>query len=289
MNKHRAELFAALESTQLALKPSYIWDLTSENCHQIYSRLCKLKIDLFPAAGIHGTAASLSVIELHPWHNECNNDNNNDGITFFGSIPLLIANINSILLQLDRVFDSGAPNRETNHHHKNEVFQDSFFIDVSATIPAPRIITVMQDKEVLAAQKFILLHIRDYLHANIDASCLNANDCLRTLANDHHHNVPRQQQWDLCFLSGVMLGYPVIYCNSTPDQGNCLSHQPLCNYVVQLDHHSTPMYSFSVPQAFEACYQHRINQWFKSLSENTTQPERLSLRQSVETYPLILT
>lgn len=226
------------------------------------------------------------MIELHPWHNNDGPGSSNDGIAFFGSIPQLVANINSILQQLD-----SASNRNQ-ENESGEVFHEgnSFFIDVSSSLPAPRI---MQDEEAaVLSRKYLLLHIRDYLHANIDARCLNVNDCVRVglpkviaaaAAEGSTH------PWDLCFISGSFLGYPVVYCNSTPEQGNCLAHQSLCNYTVEYEHSPHALYSFSVPVIFKKHYHRRIHQWFESLRQKAPQPALLTLRESIETHALILT
>ena len=324
---------AALESIRRQLKPAYMWELTAENCHQIYSRL--LKIDPFfrgvnKATGDIATTNTssvaspncLTVIELHPHQpseeNDCGStateSGEGGGIAFFGSIPQILSNINSLIAELQPTTadedDDGAPNnhgrnqdeaeeRRKEKKNKEEVFEDvdrssggggnSFFIDVSCSATVPRI---MQDEETVALKR-LLLRLRDYLRAKTAGgavSCLNANDCLRRT------EVPASASgtcgeldscpWDLCFLSGVLLGYPVLLCNSTPEEGNCLAHQPLLNYTVTLEDHHFPLYSFSVPERFQANFSGRISRWFEKLQQRE---ERLRLRQTVETHPLILT
>lgn len=277
-----------------------MWQLTAENCHQIYSRLCGLKINAFSSgAGATGDTSPvdshLTVIELHPRHNNPDEESDfcgTDGIAFFGSIPQILSNINSLLRVEEATAETGAPNHERNNEkRKNKsVFEEkeggnSFFIDVSPSSTLPRI---MQDEEeAVLARKCLLLHIRDYLQANIGASTLNANDCLSTFLPPAC--TPIDDPWDLCFLSGVLLGYPLIYCNSTPQEGNCLAHQPLTNYTVTLDgEQHFPVYSFSVPEAFHAQTSRRVNDWFEGLCERVLS-KHLRLQQSVETHALILT
>lgn len=130
--------------------------------------------------------------------------------------------------------------------------------------------------------------MRDYLQANIGAKTLNANDCLSTLPSSCTDN---HDPWDLCFISGVFLAYPLIYCNSKPQEGNCLAHQALTNYTVTLDDHEDfPMYSFSVPERFHAQTSRRVKDWFEGLCEKASAvSQRLRLHQTVETHALILT
>ena len=395
VKRHRTELAAALECIlKLRLKPSYMWDLTDENCHQIYTRLSRLakllNLDLysshfsisissttfvdcssFPSSATVATSSQLiaiSVIELHSHNN--NNDessfsefNNNSNLIFFGSIPDIISHINSILVELNSIDSNNDSNNNNNSNNtstsiadnsidesksltkkknkkkknnnngnkSNKVeteveliaedkekeafyFNDSFFIDVSATLEEPCI--MQYNKEAVIGRKYILLHLRDYLAANVvtattSSSCLNANDCLLLDADDvmmNHHSDSEQQEFDkkeksfypkqgrfeysdffdLCFLSGVFLGYPVLYCNDTPTVGNCLSHHPLAVYTVKLDHHHV-MYSFSVPLKFASHYQQRIDRWFERCCQRINQPERLKMEISIETHPLILT
>ena len=230
----------------------------------------KLKIDSFPTCDL-----PLSVIELS--HNitttaaAVDEDNiTNNTITFFGSIPSMLENIDSILVELDK-FDN------------NKVFDA--FIDVSETLSEPKII---QNREDIVRRKYTLLHIKQYLDANIGANCLDT-DCWRHYWNNVAKNSDDDSGTiDLCFVTGVILGYPIIYCNNTPDTGNCLSYQTLTHYTVNTNSTSQEIFSFSVPHLFQQQYENRINHWFNLLSHRSSTFYDLKLTHCLETHPLIL-
>lgn len=322
--KHRAKLCRELESVRNWTKPSYIWDLTEENCHQIYARLLPLYLDQRPRtstptssdSSVH-RSHSLAVLELYAIHNSNSYESNDNGdgcnrceenhngevdvITFFGSIPHIVANINKIIVELD-TSDSHNRNLENELNVLNETECTSLasssscsscssscfqccLIDVSASLSAPRI---MQDKETsFIGLKYLLLHVRDYLRANIDVQCINVNHCLNhTNGSDR---ITLVHHFDRCFLTGIFLGYPIIYCNRTPTDGNCLSHQPLINYSVNKVYDVDDEFqlsSFSIPQMFEHKFHQKIYDWFQELRKRDT---KLRLVHVVESHPLILT
>ncbi|KAF7493878.1 hypothetical protein SSS_09877 [Sarcoptes scabiei] len=100
---------------------------------------------------------------------------------------------------------------------------------------------------------------------------------------------------DLCFVSGILLGYPIIYCNRTPKLGNCLANRNLSNYTVSIKNipedsqRSFVLYSFSVPSVFQSHYQHRIEDWFRKLRNKSPIWLQLEMNVRIENHSLILT
>lgn len=209
----------------------------------------ELNLETFPT----GLPAYFSVFRLP----SASADDNN--ITFFGSIPCMVENIDIILRQL--------VNSDSQVCGNNQVFDA--FIDVSSTLAEP---VIIRNWEEITRRKYMLLELKESLGAK--------------------WNDEKPYEWksslDLCFVTGAILGYPIIYCNTTPATGNCLSHQPLTHYTVSISSQCLPpIYSFTVPAKFAHRYQSRVEQWFHSLCSRTN--HHLVLNATTESHPLILT
>lgn len=237
-----------------------------------------------------------------------------------------------------------AENQQEENEFNNNNF--TCFIDVSAKLCKPKIIRKKNKEDefdddhlFLLQRKNFILHIKDYLVRKVNERyfCIrlkqtSINHIVTTINynNDNNLNADgisdsdlstqsgtlqittseinlKNCKFDLCFLSGVLLGYPVIYCNEDTDLGNCLSFQTLCNYKVRLtsssslsnissafNHQTTfELYSFTVPNEFRHLYENKINKWFHNLRDYCKNlknfPYNLSMETILENYPLILT
>ncbi|KAH7639522.1 hypothetical protein DERF_005444 [Dermatophagoides farinae] len=321
--KHRKRLWLEILTVRLGLKASYIWDLSEENCHQIYRILDEINIDCRPTSFggvswpimIGDNGHSLNVVKLSLQHSPSNSNDDDEQTTmpviFYGNIRHMIENINLTLIQLD-IWIHGYNNHasDCHHHHNNkDVFHHplyTYLIDVSAVLNEPKIIQHQNDdnnvenkeeENVMHSLKYCLLHIRDqlvFVSQNNVNKRNNDEPCVIIHIGNHLLQDSSSHYWDLCAITGILLGYPIIYCNRTMNNGNCLANQMLRNYTIRMmnvqTNESYVIYSFTVPNKFVHIFQSRIDQWFKSLKIDLTNKSiMLKMEQKLECHPFILT
>ncbi|OTF83265.1 hypothetical protein BLA29_008066 [Euroglyphus maynei] len=253
--KHWKRLWLEMMTIRLGLKPSYTWDLSmdvDDDCHnEIYRIFDEINIDYDCRPNSYdggwpmmNDRHSLNIVKLSSPVNTTTTS-----VVFFGNIQHMIENINSTLIQLDIWIQSD---------HNCQQNNETYLIDVSADLDEPKIIHHQQhqnneeEKTILLSLKYCLLHIRNQLSIVVGQP-YDIHIDNEKIFNDNNHYC------DLCAITGILIGYPIIYCNRSTDVGNCLANQSLRNYLIRMenipktktnDDDSFIIYSFSVPDKF---------------------------------------
>ena len=161
---------------------------------------------------------------------------------------------------------------ETLLRHLNQLLDHSFdaFIDVSPQLKCPQLL----NREQIEDKKSILRKLLTELQINSTKNNLKVESIDGSIS-------------DMCLICGSLLGYPVIYCNNSPENGNCLSFEPLSHFCLQNDSMET-IYSFSSPQKYRHIFDSRINSWFDSI-KSQSKAQNLTLKEEIKTMPFVLT
>ena len=91
---------------------------------------------------------------------------------------------------------------------------------------------------------------------------------------------------DMCLITGSLLGYPVIYSNREPQNGNCLAFEPLSHFSLQMS--DKTIYSFSCPQKYKHLFESQLTDWFESIKCRTSD-KSISLNETIKTMSFVLT
>nr|XP_027200532.1 probable protein kinase DDB_G0277539 [Dermatophagoides pteronyssinus] len=323
--KHSKRLWLEMMTIYSGLKASYIWDISSEeNLLKIYHHLLdEINIDYrrrrptsvgWPNIinGQHSTM--LSIVKLSLTNSSAattttttaTDNNQTMPVIFYGNIHQMIENINSTLVKLDVWIQNDNQNNQNNnnehsfiHHLSSSPYTN--LIDVSAELNEPKIITTIvgqqqqqqqnqnnnkeEETMMMMSLKYCLLHIRNQLvDDDVD---VNEPRCF-DIHFDNNNNC------DLCAISGILLGYPIIYCNRySNDDGNCLANQLLRNYQICMENSETKesfiVYSFTIPEKFVLIYQSKIDQWFDYMKQRFRNNIVLKMQYKLECHPFILT
>lgn len=107
----------------------------------------------------------------------------------------------------------------------------------------------------------------------------------------------KAEEWNLCTVFGLLLGYPITYWfNQTASFENCLSMTPLtvttatATYQVDTADHRCCLYSFSIPSALLGEMQIQLENWRFCLQEAFKQQnvlKDLTVCQSTVTLPSV--
>lgn len=112
-----------------------------------------------------------------------------------------------------------------------------------------------------------------------------------------HHVGEESEQWNLCTVFGLLLGYPVTYWfDQTKSFENCLSMTPLmvttasATWQADTAGHTCCLYSFSVPAVLLKAVQSNLENWRLHLQERFQQQnvlKDLTVRQTTVTLPSV--
>ena len=156
--------------------------------------------------------------------------------------------------------------------HLNHLINSSFdaFIDVSPDLKSPQLLSPQQIK----VKKSILKDLYTELLLNSTKNKLKVQSIDESMR-------------DMCLICGSLLGYPVIYSNNSPQNGNCLSFETLSHFWLERDSIES-IYSFSCPQKFQNSFDSVIELWFESIKKRSG-IENLKLKQQIKTLSFVLT
>lgn len=144
------------------------------------------------------------------------------------------------------------------------------FIDVSPNLQTPQLLSQQQIEE----KKSILSKLCEELIRH------SAKDKIKIESMEGSLN-------DMCFICGSLLGYPIIYSNSRPEDGNCLSFCQLCHLSVE-NNSNEMIYSLSCPQKYRKLFDLSINWWFESI-KSRSDGINITLKEEIKTMALVLT
>ncbi|XP_015257440.1 UPF0739 protein C1orf74 homolog [Cyprinodon tularosa] len=177
----------------------------------------------------------------------------------------LIVNAGALRLNLEQMIRDGGPP----------------VVDVSTTLEKPAI-SDKQRRQLNGMMEDVLLLLEKFQLSE---------------ANKPFYVGEKFEDWNLCSLFGILLGYPVTYWfDQNKSFENCLSMTPLlvikASASWQMDGvaHRFCLYSFSVPAALQGEAQSELENWRLSLQRRFEQQhimKDLSINQSTLTLPSI--
>ncbi|XP_034536198.1 UPF0739 protein C1orf74 homolog [Notolabrus celidotus] len=157
-------------------------------------------------------------------------------------------------------------------------------IDICHSLEKPTIADPMRT-ELKSMTQGLLLLLREMEH-------------LREKAKEPHYTVgDESEEWNLCTVFGLLLGYPVTYWfDQTKSFENCLSMTPLsvttasATWQADTFDHRCCLYSFSVPTVLFEDVQSKLENWSLCLHERFQQQnilKDLTFCQSTVTLPSV--
>ena len=177
---------------------------------------------------------------------------------FFTNSLIFYCDINQLLIQI----------YELENVLLNSRAETSILINVSPDLDEPEIVT---DSKV----SFYMEQLKDLKNQLL----LNKNNPYFDIC------IP---DVDLCFVSGCLLNYPIIYTNNQPDVGNCLSFIDLRNFTLKINDIYN-VYSFTIPEKFykNHFYQDFILEWYENIQKRSEIVSKL--QNEIVCFSLILT